>query len=293
MPYNHDDIEGSVDLGSPVYLYRIRYGSDEGAVYRFTDAERDVVYDDEVYEAVPIRHDAVEASGKLDENELVIEVSRANPVAELLSLYPTSFVITLVIRVGHLVDSALPALTRSFPNDGVIPVAWTGRIVERVGGEKGKVKLVAIPSGVSMKRPGLTRHFQYSCPLALYGTRCNADKEAATTAGTIVSTTPNRIVLSPGWMVTDMTRLDYIGGMIEWDGPVGREYRLIVDVLPDDVTLVLSGPTSGLDAGDTVDVVLGCQHTLEACGRVHGNTVNYGGHPYIPAFNPVGKNPFD
>lgn len=144
-----------------------------------------------------------------------------------------------------------------------------------------------------MKRPGLTRHWQYSCPLTLYGSRCAANKAVATTTATVTGASGNQITFADGWRISNTELSDYFGGIIQWQGASGPEYRMILNVLPGGTTVTTTGPTSSLLAGDEVEVSLGCPRTLEACGRLHNNTVNYGGHPYIPKFNPVNKNPFD
>jgi hypothetical protein len=283
--------ETSRSLGAPVFLYLFRYGPDADAIHAFTDADQSIVYGGVTYLPAPITHANIESTGALDDKEFEITVAGDNPVAQLMSLYPTSFVITLVIRSGHAVRASDPfaeAVT-----DTVLPVAWTGRIVERVGQGARQVKLVGLSAGSSMRRPGLTRHWQYSCPLVLYGSRCGADKEAATTTAVVVSASGNQITFEDNWRIEDTERSDYFGGLLQWQGSSGPEYRMILNVSLDGLTVTTTGPTGALSAGDEVEVSLGCPRTIEACGRLHNNIVNYGGHPYIPKFNPVNKNPFD
>jgi len=290
MP-DFDERESSQFLGAPVFLYLFRYGEESDAFHAFTDAEQAIVYSGVTYVPVPISHSNVESSGKMDSKDFEITVSRDNAIAYLLSFYPSSFVITLVIRQGHIAQSANPFDPALDPE--VLPVVWTGRIVERSSQDRVRVKLVGMPAGASMKRPGLTRHWQYSCPLALYGDRCGADKVAATTTGTVVSVTGNRITLEDEWMIVGTGLTDYLGGIIQWQGDFGPEYRMILGTEDLGATVLTTGPTGELSEGSEISISLGCPRTLEACGRLHDNVVNYGGHPFIPKFNPVNKNPFD
>lgn len=284
---SYSDYEGSRALGQPIALYLFRYGTEDAAYHAYTDAETSVVYDGITYLPVPIDHDAVVSSGKLDEKEFTLRVTPANEIAQMFSFYPTSSVISLTIRHGHVPNPDAPA---EFGTGEQFPAAWVGRVVERsTAGQI--VTLACVPASASMKRPGLTRHWQYSCPLALYGTRCGADKEAAKRTRSVNTASGNRVTFLTGWNDPEKLPTDYIGGLVEWDTSIGREYRMILGVNGNE--LRLTGPTAGLVNGSQVDVFLGCPRTLDDCTRIHENTVNYGGHPWIPKGSPVNKNVFE
>lgn len=285
---SHSDYENSRAKGHPVNLFLFRYGSDPAAFYACTDAENEIVLNDIAYQPMPMDASALTTDGRLDDSEFQIKVSKDHPIAQMMRFYPTSSVISLVMRQGHIPDPDAPS---SWAEGILFPVAFIGSVVDRTGG--GAVNtLNCVPSGAGLSRPGLTKFWQTQCPLALYGPRCLANKAAATTTGTVASTAGNRITFAPGWMKEGVTGAGYYGGILEWVGPYGPEYRMILNVLGD--TVVTNGPTAGLlaDAAE-VAVSLGCPHNIEGCEDLHDNFVNYGGYPWIPGENPVNKNTHD
>ena len=138
-----------------------------------------------------------------------------------------------------------------------------------------------------MRRPGLRRHYQWPCPLALYGPRCRAVKTAM--PATVASINGNKVTLTDGW-IGSRVPANFIGGLFEWQGSAGKESRGILRIEGTN-TVVISGPPVGLVAAQAVSVFIGCPHTLDGCGTLHNNAVNSVGHPWIPSNgNPFGKN---
>lgn len=270
----------------PVELYLIRFGSEPTAYYAFTNAEVEITHDDIVYTPRAVDRDKVQVPGRLEDKEIKIQVARDHPIAVMLKAYPPSWVISVTIRQGHLPDPSTPSSWLLGEN---FPVAWVGKVMERIGGQGAYADLVCGPSGHSMKRPGLRRNYQWSCPHALYGPQCGANKAAATTTEVVASGSGNKVVLDPGWGIVGKED-KYIGGLIQWDGEYAKEYRMILRVTGDEFTL--SGPCN-LPEDAEVDLVLGCGHTLDDCELVHDNIVNYGGQAWIPNNNPINKNPYD
>lgn len=279
-------IDESRDQGQPLELYYFRYGSDAAAFIAYCDGETAFDYGGDTYEPLPIQRGQVVASGTLDKSQMKIAVPMSSEIAELFRAYPPGQVVTLVIRGGHRNDP-----------DAEFPVVWVGRVLSAAratgfGNDQRKAELACEPSSTSMRRSGLRRHYQLTCPHVLYGDKCQADKEAATVAGTVLSLTYNTLTFEPGWNGPFGVK-KFVGGLVEWDGEVVRERRSILRVDADVVTL--AGPTTGLEATDVVDVVLGCNHQAGAsgdCMALHDNILNFGGFPFIPQQNPVHTNPF-
>ena len=277
--------EESRYLGEPVDLYYFRYGSQANAFYAYTDAEQEVTHDDVVYQPIPIKRGNFTASGTLDKAVLSINVPINVGIAELFRVYPPGQVVTLVVRQGHVNDP-----------DVEYPVIWTGRVIqcERDGSE---AILSCEPVATSMRRSGLRRHYQLSCPHVLYGPKCKASKQAATITVPIINLTGTRVTLQDGWSGS-INPQKYIGGMIEWNPGAGLERRTILRII-DLKTLVLAGPTTGLTAGKNLDVILGCNHQMGVgpqpdgdCLPLHNNIHNFGGHAWIPTSNPINTNPY-
>jgi len=308
-----EDYESSRASSQPVELYQFVYGVEADGTtpiyFAYTDGEAEVTHDSIIY--VPLaglERTKLESKGKLDSNEVRVTVPRTSGVADLFRIFPPGRVVTVVIRQGNVPNPSDPsswALGENFP------VAWLGRVLES-SREGPEATLTCESASASMKRPGLRRNYQWPCPLALYGSRCQADQASATVTATVASATGNKIVLSEPWQkqvpVDPLVPLgaqedvgvgNYIGGLVEWAGPSGPE-RLSILRINGTAELVLTGPARDLAPTDTLEVSLGCPHTMAACGSLHvyteddvtffSNVVNYGGHPFIPTFNPLNKN---
>lgn len=280
-----NDYETSVERGQPVELYKFIYGDAPTSFYAYTSAEQPIDLGGETYFPLPaVSHDKIKATSKFTETELRIQIPRSAEIASLFQGYPPGRVVSLIIRQGHVPNSDDPGAWATGEN---FPVAWTGRVLE-VLPDNMVHTFVCESSGVGLKRPGLRRNYQWPCPLVLYGARCAADKAAAKTTQVVQSIAGNKVTLPAGWMGTHVAG-DYVGGLAEWTTPDGTEARTVLRV-ETDVTIVLAGPPIGLSATDSIDVFLGCPHTLDGCETLHNNIVNYGGQPWIPTRNPVNKN---
>ncbi|PZQ95189.1 MAG: hypothetical protein DI533_20270 [Cereibacter sphaeroides] len=277
--------------GEPVDLYLFRYGSAANAFFAYTDAERAITVGGIQYEPTTIKRGNFQSSGTLDKQTLTVNTPINTGISNLFRVYPPGQVVSLVIRQGHAND-----------DDNQFLVIWSGRVLscERDGSE---AALSCESSATSMKRSMLRRNYQLSCPHVLYGPECRANKLAATSQHQIISLTGTRVTLQDGWSGSTPPA-KYVGGMIEWSVGGNKEQRTILNVY-DDKTLSLAGPTTGLIAGQQIDVIKGCNHfwtfnsdgtTNEAqtdCISVHNNANNYGGDPWIPTENPINKNPFN
>lgn len=273
--------ENSRASGQPVELFYFRYGSDPAAFYAFCDIEQEVEHAGITYAPHPIKRTAIHSQQSLDKSEMTVRVPIESPVSQLFTIYPPSDVVTVTIRRGAVGDP-----------DGEFVVIFTGRVQQskRDGRE---AELSCVPASVSIKRSGLRRHYQLTCPHVLYDQdpgSCKANKAAATLAAVVVSAVSSTTVtLPPGWNGA-FNADKFIGGMVEWDGDVTRERRTILRRSGD--VLTLEGLISGLIVGQAVDVILGCNHQLEDCETLHNNIRNFGGMPFIPQENPINTNPF-
>lgn len=284
-----DAFETSREDGGPVQLFRFVYGTEAGEYYAYTDHTEQLTVDhggsvgEITYAPVPIERGKIASDGTLDNSAVKVSTDIGTGIAELFRIYPPSNVVSLTIYQMHIDD----------PDDEAI-VIWAGRIVSfsRDGSD---VHMSAEPISTQLKRPGLRRHYQFGCPLALYGDQCAASKAAATVAGTVASISGTTVTLSGGWNGSfDADK--FLRGQLEWT-PAGEstQRRSIIRISGN--TLTLSGLPIGLEASDSVDVILGCNHRAFAseggdCQGLHDNIVNYGGQPWIPLKNVVNTNPF-
>lgn len=273
--------------GLPVSLFIFRYGSGVDNFYAYTNAEFEHTHNLINYQPIPIAYGGIEASGTLDKKTLEVRAPLDMEVAELFRVSPPTYPVSLIIRRGHLNDP-----------DNEFLVEWSGRVLS-CAREGSEAIFACEPISTSMRRTGLRRHWQYSCPHALYGPQCNANKAAATSEQVLVNVGNAQILLTDGWE-SPLRAAKAHGGMVQWEGPNGTIVRTIIAVNDDLTTLRLNGPTTGLIAGDSVLVSLGCNHRFELdadnnyvetdCHQIHSNIQNFGGQPWIPLDNPIGTN---
>jgi len=271
--------EGSRQSGNPVQLFKFIYGPGGSDYYAYTDHTEELTVDSVTYTPVPIERGNLDANGTLDRSAIKINTDIGTALAEIFRVYPPAYVVSLIIRQGHIGDP-----------DSEFLVIWAGRIVaaHREGGE---LALSGEPVSTSLRRPGLRRHYQYGCPHQLYGPQCQADKPSKTVSATVASVAGATVTLDSGWEGA-FDPAKFLGGLFEWvngDGLTDR--RTILRVTGD--TLSLSGIAKDVNPSDTVDVVVGCNHKAYAedggdCQPLHDNILNYGGDRWIPVKNPIG-----
>jgi hypothetical protein len=276
---SYEDYESSRELGDPIQLFKFIYGPDPSNYYAYTDSTEEQTVDGITYVPKPVNRDTINADGTLDKSAIKVSIDVGTEVAELFRVYPPAYVVSLIIYQGHLEDP-----------DSEFLVIWAGRIVgcQRKGSE---AELSGEPVSTSLRRPGLRRHYQYGCPHVLYGPMCRADKASKTVSATVSSVTGATAVMTAGWSGA-FAADKFLGGLFEWvndDGLTDR--RTILRISGN--TLSLSGIAAGVGGGDTVSVVLGCNHKAYAeddgdCLPLHDNIVNFGGCRWIPTKNPIG-----
>lgn len=266
--------ESSRHAGNPVELYRFVWGPGVNDYYAYTNAETAITFDGIDYAPLPIGRGAVQSSGTLDKSSMTVSLPSASDAVELFRVYPPSQEVSLFILQGHYDDA-----------DAEFLVVWTGRVLGcKWSGTE--ASLTCEPIARSMKRTGLRRHWQYSCPHALYHGGCGAVKANALHPGTVVSTSGNTVTLAAGWQGTS-DPLKFRGGPLEWVNADGNtETRTILRVSGD--TLTLSGLVRDLAADDSVSVYLGCNHQMSDCEDLHDAIQDFGGDPWIPVKNPFG-----
>lgn len=275
-----DQMHASRDQSAPFSLFRFQYGPGADDVHLYTNAERPVQIGGDIYSPIPITRGKINRSGGLDRTSLKVELPASSDLATLFKGQPPTQVVNLIIYKGELDDPTKE-----------VRVSWSGRVL--ACSFKGAVAhLDCQPVSTMMKRPGLRRHYQRGCPHVLYGPQCRASKAAATQTSTVQSISGAEITLSGGWNGSNDAE-KFVGGYATWTGPNGETERLSVLKAVTSNTLLLENRPRGLTEGDSIQVLLGCNHTLSDCRLLHSNAVNYGGQPYIPTDNPVGiKNNF-
>ena len=259
--------------GKPLNLYYFKIGPGANDYYAFTDGERELTLSGVVYSPVQIRRGRISSSGSLDKSTLEIQVPKTNPLFEIYRVYPPNFVVTMIVKQGHYGD----------PDNQFLSI-WSGRVIN-FSIEGNEVSFSCEPVGTSTRRPGLRRNYQYGCPHDLYGaSTCKATKVG--TPFVIQALTGGTLTLPNGWNGS-LDAAKFIGGLVEWSPSSGAlASRSIIRASGN--VLTIAGLTQGLSIGDSVNVIVGCNHQMSDCSTIHGNIPNFGGQPWIPTENPIG-----
>ena len=107
-----DAMEGSIDGGAPVTLFKFTNGTQN---FTYTNHVRPITYESLVYEPLAIKTGNITSSGDMSKNQLKIDIDRNCDLAELLRGAPPSKRIAVALYDGHLSD----------PDEEFI-VSWSG-----------------------------------------------------------------------------------------------------------------------------------------------------------------------
>ena len=156
MAYN--DIERSEYNNHPVELYAFTRGS---LSWLYTSADSDITFEGRTYLTVPISRGRIEASSDLGKISIkIVFADTVEIVRQYIPFSPTD-VIDLVITRFH----------QGAP-ESVIP--WRGRVTNVSFRQDRTAEMVCQPLYASLRRPGLRRVYQTTCPHVLYNAPCNA-----------------------------------------------------------------------------------------------------------------------
>ena len=291
-------VETSRHAGAPVALYYFRYGQSTGSYYAWTDATHPITAPGSIggisvtYTPQPIMRKNISQSGTLDKATIEISIPRDLPITDRFRVYPPSQVVSAVIRQGHLGET-----------QGDYPACWVGRIVGF--SFKGSTVILALePFSTSMRRVGLRRNYQFSCPHVLFEPNtCRASKPHATTLVNVTSISGNVLTMPAAWWPNTISVLKYLNGTVEYTNTDGNfEIRMILQII-NGKDLFLDGIPLGMIPGQQISAILGCNRlsgitdTNGDCTNLHvqagisspvPNIINFGGQPWIPQVNPVG-----
>ncbi len=267
-----DSIENSTFENLPIELYEFRIGS---VATRFTSYDEDINFNGDNYTKIAIRRSAIESTQELGKANINIELSLSTSfLRQFIEAPPTEPVLIKIIRTH-------------FGNSESI-VSFVGKVINVSFGEK-SARLTCQPIQSTLKRPGLRRLYQISCPHILYGGQCRVvNSEFSVEA--VLSSVSGLTIASPGFIISDGDGFDstfFAGGYVERNnqGVIDRRFILEHDNASGILTLNLK--MQGVSIGSTVTAFAGCDHKVTTCSGKFNNIENYGGFPGIPVKNPM------
>jgi len=258
------DTEVSVHDGRPIELYKF-----DGPIkrYTYTSYHRDIEYNGDVYEAIPISRSNFTGGSTQDPPNLDIEMPIAKEVVQDhgFQIAPRSLALTIYRRHGEA---------------GETVIYWQGTV--GAISAKNRTAKLRVPSlfatRIAQSVPNI--FYQSQCNHPLYGVRCGVLRASFVVSTTVV-----------GYSGSPFVSVAAIGGHPDGYFNAGEilrlsdgERRLITS--QQGVSLSLNYPFRELLVGDAVEIYAGCDHTIDTCKAKFNNVVNFGGHPYIPTINP-------
>ena len=263
-----DTVERSVSDGRPVELYDFNF---ESTHFRFTNSDRAVSALGFTWTPGTIFRDNIDQSSE----EITGQVELLFGYEDLnLKDFCQSFV------AGPPETNTFLTIYKLHQGDGAVVTFFAGEL-----------RSVAFRPGIAVfLASNVTSYFTDRGPRMNWGSQCNhifGDELCTFVVTTVTRNLPVALVAADGITVT-ITGLstghvdgDYVRGELRLGG-IARRY--IARHVGNVITMLY--PLPGLEAGDLVDVVEGCPHTVAACNTRFGNVVNYGGTPYTPIINP-------
>jgi len=264
--------EDSVQGGTPLELYE--FSHDVTTVY-FNSSWATYTYLTKDYLPAALQRTQIDETSEVAKSDLRITCAHDFAIAALFDPYPPSSGVNLRLRRLHRTDGDIDA-----------KLFWIGRVIS-CAWEGAQAILTCESILTSMRRPGLRRNYQRSCPHVLYGAACGVAATSFRTTTTLTSLAGISITSADFDIPADGY---FNGGYLEWEPEAGRiERRALRNHVGD--TIDMSHPIEGLASGDEVNVFAGCAHDMPTCEGTFSNSDNYGGFLQIPKKNPFGGNP--
>ena len=265
---------------NPVEVYTFQRGSRR---WNYTSSDEDKVLNSVTYRAVPISRSRIEATQDPGKTSLTISVQNTLEfVRQYVATSPTD-----------VVSVSLQRYHEGFPDEVVVP--WRGRVTNVSFNEStSETEITCQPLYTSLRRPGLRRVYQSSCPHVLYNSPCNVVRENLGAAVVVESVTGN-VLQSSNFIQNTANPFAadwFTGGFIEVNiGQGAIDRRFIIEHDNDAGTVTLNLPASSIVAGTNLIAYAGCNHSPTVCKGKFNNLDNYGGFPFIPTKNPMDGTP--
>lgn len=258
--------ELSVDSGRPIELLQITYSQEQ---WNYTTAEVPITYGGSTYEPLPITRGKIQPTGDASKASLTFSVPHDTPVGDLFRVRPPSEIVTVTLFGEHYLDNDFQTL-------------WKGRITS-VDWRTPWLDLNCESVFSSLRRIGLRRRYGAQCGHVLYESKCAVDRNAFRLTGQVTLINGATLTMPASGSATSGY---YAGGYAVWisDTTGAVERQMIIGSASGNI--VLSSAPSGLAEGMIIDIFPGCDHFLSTCDTKFGNSLNFGGTPFIPQKNP-------
>lgn len=263
-----DDLESSINSGSPTELYAFSYGVTK---FLYTTNEVAVNYNSEVYEPLSIRRSNISLTTERGKNDITVTVPRDCDVASVFSVAPPTDSMSLAVFRTHRDLIA-----------GAVPI-WIGRVVNAKWNEDQTAELLCESFYTSMARVGLRRGYGRQCAHALFDEQCKVLREDHYFMSTSSGVSRLQMTVAGADAFADG---HFDGGMVQWQSTASNviEKRMISKHVGTTITVT----HHIINIGTDVTLLPGCAHNTADCKAKFDNLNNYGGFPYLTETNPFG-----
>lgn len=266
-----DTLEKSIQDAQPIELYTFQLPA---GTYRLTSAAYDVTFGGVLYQKAQLRRGHANTTTIGTAREMVIEIGVDHEM------------------VQYLIANGLP------PYDAQVTIQ--------------KIHVAQIPDGVGSRRVwsgfivGTSTNSQYArirvpdatdddfkvhLPVATSQPLCN---HQFNDAGCFAL---GALFLLIGFEIVDISDSGTVITVADVFGVTDQHYRHGAMLGPngeprsiedqDGVVIVIDVPFPNLEIGDTVNMLPGCDHTIDTCVSKFDNVKRFGGHPEMPQSNPT------
>lgn len=262
----------------PIALYEFAWG---GTKYRYTSADRDIVWSVDPVTGQPLTWEAIAISDNGftmgDGDEFEVSLPRNLAIVDVFRLTPPSTKIALTCFRFHKDDP-----------DKESNVYWVGTVGSILHKSLAESALVGLPIGKTTKRAGNRLCWSTGCPHALYDVSCQADRELFKTVTTITAVSGIDVTVAS---LGTFAGAQYAGGFLEWQAtPEGAIDRRGLESFKGGKTFSMLGSADRLTVGMAVTLFLGCDLSPETCDTVFDNLPNHGGFKFMSKDSPFDGN---
>lgn len=242
-------------------------------IFNVTSSDSEITYLSDVYTPIPVGRTNVEVKNELSKANIELSFPIGHEISQ---------------RYMNTVVDSIVSLTGFQSENGTVSVIWKGRL-SAVKPMTSTVKLIFESIFTSMRRPGLRRRMQRSCPHVLYGRGCNLDKEDFALAMTATDATQATYLVPAAASYDDNW---FSGGILE---APDLTLRFITAHIGAEITLIRRIDSLSIaiaTADQAVRLFPGCNRTTEVCIAKFDNLPNNGSFPFIPIRNPFNGQSF-
>lgn len=258
--------ETSTQDSRPVELYEVELPT---ATFRLTSYDEDFTHGGHTYTAVTISRGETTFGSSGGVREVMVSIVADHELA-LALLGPN----------GTPPRSAQLTITRLQQRSGETRRVWRGPIIGFTTDEQ-HMRL-RVPDGTER---ALARSLPFAtvsrtCGHALYDTACAIARASYKLTPTVISISGTALVVSSvGGQPDQWARYGEVVRVAD-----GERRTVLVQV---GTAITLNYPFVSLANGDALELYAGCDHTVETCLAKFANVSNFGGHPELPAGNPL------